>query len=99
MGSQAMHGLERLLLEHVVASAEPGNPDSVSWLPWSMILTQKFPPKTNEFVPFLKGRLKKWEIHRTQPLIFRGYVSIPGSTLGLSKRFIQEILEEHLHLV
>ena len=30
MGSQAMHGLERLLLEHVVANAEPGNPDSVS---------------------------------------------------------------------
>lgn len=29
MGSQAMHGLERLLLEHVVANAEPGNPDSV----------------------------------------------------------------------
>lgn len=33
MGSQAMHGLERLLLEHVVANAEPGNPDSVPW--WS----------------------------------------------------------------
>lgn len=31
MGSQAMHGLERLLLEHVVANAEPGNPDSVPW--------------------------------------------------------------------
>ena len=29
MGSQAMHGLERLLLEHVVANAEPQNPDSV----------------------------------------------------------------------
>ncbi|CAJ1442703.1 unnamed protein product [Effrenium voratum] len=29
MGSEAMHGLERLLLEHVVGNAEPGNPDSV----------------------------------------------------------------------
>jgi len=29
MGSEAMHGLERSLLEHVVSTAQPGNPDSV----------------------------------------------------------------------
>lgn len=32
MGNQAMHGLERLLLEHVVANAEPRNPDSATWI-------------------------------------------------------------------
>lgn len=29
LGAEALHGLERSLLEHVVQTAEPGNPDSV----------------------------------------------------------------------
>merc|ERR1712151_1073858 len=29
LGSEALHGLERFLLTHVVQNAEPGNPESV----------------------------------------------------------------------
>ena len=31
LGSEAMHGLERSLLEHVVSNAQPGNPESATW--------------------------------------------------------------------
>jgi len=50
LGAEALHGLERSLLEHVVQNAEPGNPDSVLTAMdafWNKIFQQQGADKWN----------------------------------------------------
>ena len=69
-----------------------------AWQSWQCVMAalehdfdKKTPPKTNEFVPFLKGLLKNGK-YIFQPLIFRGNMLVFREVLlgyprDLSKRF------------